>query len=370
MRALQRPLRRHPRAGQRCFGRVAGPARRRGRPARAGAGAAAHGGRRRADAFAGRSGTAGPDRSERMLKLGDLSARQLTSRLADDGLYLETGRFVTRIQSSIPSVAHGLGLLYGDYPLQQAAQFADFHLRLARPANGRRWFRPQVVLFQDGNSRFRPLPLAHAFPMFEWGLNWCISSRAHDYLMLHAAVVEKDSRAAILPAPPGSGKSTLCAALVHNGWRLLSDELTLVRVSDGALVALARPISLKNQSIALIRQFQPGVVASRPVFETQKGTLAHVRPPSASVANAGQTCRAAWIVFPRYEAGAPVRLAPLTRARAFMRVADNCFNYSLLGARGFDVLGELVDAAHCYDFSYSTLDAAVGAIEQLAQAQP
>jgi predicted ATPase len=30
----------------------------------------------------------------------------------------------------------------------------------------------------------------------------------------------------ILPAPPGSGKSTLCAALVTRGWRLLSDELT------------------------------------------------------------------------------------------------------------------------------------------------
>jgi len=305
-----------------------------------------------------------------MLKLGDLSARQLTSRLADDGLYLETGRFVTRIQSSIPSVAHGLGLLYGDYPLQQAAQFADFHLRLARPANGRRWFRPQVVLFQDGNSRFRPLPLAHAFPMFEWGLNWCISSRAHDYLMLHAAVVEKDGRAAILPAPPGSGKSTLCAALVHNGWRLLSDELTLVRPQDGHVLPLPRPISLKNGSIALMRDFLSDPVFSPAVIDTHKGTVAHLKAPTDSVLRHAETALPAWIIFPRYEAGADAVLTAVGKASAHVRVAKNAFNYSLLGGRGFDTLADLIDRCDSHEFRYSRLDDALATFERLRPGQP
>jgi len=304
------------------------------------------------------------------MRLSDLAPAQVRARCHGGGLRFRTGEFSICLQTRLTSVIDAVALLYAQFPLLDDDAYIDFPIVLERPRNVRRWWRPQVRFLVDGHAPFQPLPLDQAYPMFEWGLNWCVSAHAHGYLMIHAAVVEKNGRAAILPAPPGSGKSTLCAALVARGWRLLSDELTLVRVSDGALVALARPISLKNQSIALIRQFQPGMVTSRPVLETQKGTLAHVRPPSASVANAGQTCRAAWIVFPRYEAGAPVRLAPLTRARAFMRVADNCFNYSLLGARGFDVLGELVDGAHCYDFSYSTLDAAVGAIEQLAQAQP
>jgi predicted ATPase len=33
-------------------------------------------------------------------------------------------------------------------------------------------------------------------------------------------VVERDGHALILPAMPGSGKSTLTAALVQRGWRL------------------------------------------------------------------------------------------------------------------------------------------------------
>src|SRR3546814_5884714 len=50
-----------------------------------------------------------------------------------------------------------------------------------------------------------------------------------------------------LPGAPGSGKSTLTACLVHNGWRLLSDEIALVSLQDGGLTALARSISLKNR---------------------------------------------------------------------------------------------------------------------------
>jgi hypothetical protein len=45
------------------------------------------------------------------------------------------------------------------------------------------------------------------YPMFEWGLNWCIASHAHSFLVIHATVVERGGRAMVLPAPPGSGKA-------------------------------------------------------------------------------------------------------------------------------------------------------------------
>src|SRR3546814_10587342 len=88
--------------------------------------------------------------------------------------------------------------------------------------------------------------------MLEWGLNWCIGAHGHQFLIIHAAVIARNGLAAILPGAPGSGKSTLTACLVHNGWRLLSDEMALVSLQDGGLTALARPISLKNRSIDLI----------------------------------------------------------------------------------------------------------------------
>lgn len=300
-----------------------------------------------------------------MLTVGSLSPAELRRRLLRPGLSLRTGAFVNRITSSVPELSAGIGLLYADYPLAGDTDFADFHLGFHRSRGVRHWWRPQVRFNHDGVAPFVPLPLDQATPMFEWMLNWCVSSRAHSYLMIHAAVVEKDGCAAILPAPPGSGKSTLCAALVHRGWRLLSDELTLIRLDDGLVVPLPRPISLKNASIDVIRAYVPGAVFSRPVHDTAKGTVALLKAPAASVARAAEPARPAWVVFPRYEAGAPASLQALAPARAFMQLAENSFNYSLLGPAGFDAMGALIDRTDSYQFGYSMLDEAIDVFSSL-----
>lgn len=284
---------------------------------------------------------------------------ELEFRLKQAGIFLQTGSFITRLQTSIPSVAEGIGLLYADYPLAEQHDFADFHVSLAPPRNLRRWFKPQVLFLSDGDSPFKPLPLDQAFPMLEWGLNWCVSGHANRYLIIHAAVVEKGGYAAILPAPPGSGKSTLCAALVNRGWRLLSDELTLIDTRDGKIVPLPRPVSLKNQSIDIIQRYEPAAIFSRKISDTIKGTVAHMKAPTDSVVRAAETARAAWVIFPKYQAGATTRLEALSQSRAFMRVADNAFNYSLLGTSGFETMANLIDASLCYDFIYSVLDEAI-----------
>ncbi len=294
-----------------------------------------------------------------ILNVSALTLSELGYCLKKPGIRLQTGSFVTHLQSSIPSVVEGISLLYGDYPLVEHTGFAHFHVSLAHPRNLRRWFKPQVLFLFDGIPPFKPLPLDQAFPMLEWGLNWCVSSQANRYLIIHAAVIEKGGYAAILPAPPGSGKSTLCAALVNRGWRLFSDELALIRVSDGKLIPLPRPISLKNQSIDIIQRYEPGAIFGRRVSDTIKGTVAHMKAPAESVARSAEVAQPAWVIFPKYEANAPARLEPLSRSRAFMRIADNAFNYSLLGVKGFETMAGVIDASPCYDFTYSNLDEAI-----------
>jgi HprK-related kinase A len=297
--------------------------------------------------------------------VSSLPPSELSRRLKQPGLFLQTGTFVICVHTSIPSVVEGIALLYADYPLAECSDFADFHVSLVRPKNLRRWYRPQVVFSLDGKSPFKPLPLDQAFPMFEWGLNWCVSSYAHSHLIVHAAVVEKDGYAAILPAPPGSGKSTLCAALVCRGWRLLSDELALISVSDGQVVPLPRPVSLKNASIAIIKDYEPSAIMSNPVTDTMKGTVAHMKVPTQSIARADVAAQPAWIVFPKYMAGAEPRLEPLPQSRAFLRVAENAFNFNTLGVGGFTTLENLIDKSRCFEFSYSRLDDAIHAFDDL-----
>jgi HprK-related kinase A len=294
-----------------------------------------------------------------------LTRSNLHSRLVNDGIYLQTGPFVTHVQSPIQSVADGIGLLYADYPLLGQADFADFHVCVQRPSTVRRWLRPQVTFLADGLSPYKPLPFDQAFPMLEWGLNWCVSMRAHRYLIIHAAVIEKGGYAVILPAPPGSGKSTLCAALVSRGWRLLSDELTLVRVGDGRLIPLPRPISLKNASIDIMQRFQPDIVMSPAVSDTVKGTVAHVKAPADSVVRSQEAAAPGWVIFPQYLAGAATTLEPMPKSRGFMQVAESCFNYSLLGRNGFDTLAQVIQASDCYRFTYSVLEEAIATFDAL-----
>lgn len=301
------------------------------------------------------------------MKLLQLPPAELCRQLANAGVWLRTGPFSLKVQSRIPAVAEGLAELYGQFEVRSAHEtFADFHVSVNPPASLRRWLRPQAAFSFDGMQPFKPLPRDQAFPMLEWGLNWCVSTQAHHYLIIHAAVVEKNGLAAILPAPPGSGKSTLTAGLVLSGWRLLSDELTLIDRKTGLIQPLPRPVSLKNRSIDVIRQFDPDAYINRASHDTVKGTVAHMRPPRESVRRQHETARLGWVIFPKWEAGAPTILTPRSQAQTFMFLAQNAFNYSHLGADGFRVGAALVDQTACYDFHYSDLHDAIAAFDRLA----
>lgn len=302
------------------------------------------------------------------MNVSGLTAHALASKLRQDGVLIRIGTYTVRVQSPLPSVAHGLHLLYADYPLEADDAFADFHVSVRPPKNLRRWIAPQVIFRFDNYVPFKPLPADQAFPLLEWGLNWCFSTQYHRHLVIHAAVMERHGRALILPAPPGSGKSTLCAALVTRGWRLLSDELTLVRLDDISIVPMCRPVSLKNESIQIIQDFEPTVTLGPPAFDTSKGTVGHMRAPSVSVLRGHETALPAWIVFPQYTAGAAAQLNAHPKASAFMKIADNTFNYSMLGLRGFETIGRLLDRCDCYEFKYSHLDDAIEVFRALSEA--
>lgn len=294
----------------------------------------------------------------------DLPSAALRARLSD-GLQLRLGPFSARVVSSLSGIADGLAALYADFPVETGRDFADFHVRLASPQGPRRWLRPQVNFYFDGQRPFKPLPLDQAFAMMEWGLNWCISGHMHRYLILHAAVLARGDRAVILPGPPGAGKSTLTAALALSGWRLLSDELTLIDPETGLLHGLARPVSLKNQSIEVIRAFAPAAVIGPVAHDTSKGSVAHLKPPTESVAGVDRLAWPAWIVFPRWEQDAPIHFEPMSKALAFMWLAEQGFNYSVHGERGFETLTTAIDACACRELRYSRLEDAIAAFADL-----
>lgn len=282
-------------------------------------------------------------------------------------LDLRIGPFAASILSDAPGLLALARQLYRDHPgFDPGREFTDIRIGLRRRPGLRRWWRPQVEFIGDGQHPFHPFPLDHAYPMLEWGLNWAVASQAHQYLMFHAAVVARDDRAMLLPAQPGSGKSTLCTALIHRGWRLLSDEFGLLRPGGLEVTPIPRPIPLKNNSIELIRGFAPEAELGPDFPRTRKGRIAHVKPPAESAQAQHRPARLCWLVFPQYRAGARAELQPFPRGRAFLKLAGNAFNYKLQGEDGFATVARVVEECASLYFEFDDLEQAVGRLDRLA----
>jgi HprK-related kinase A len=300
------------------------------------------------------------------VKAAELSLIDLNRYLRSPGLTLRSGSFLIRIKSDLPDLPAVLHRLYAPYPLEPDAPFADIHIHLKRWAGFRAWWHGEARIWLEDDGPFSTFPRDTALPLLEWGINWCVATRAYHYLLLHAGAVEKGGQALLLPAWPGAGKSTLCAALSQHGWRLLSDEFAITRPADLAIVPFPRLISLKNQSIAVIRDFAPEAVLGPEYPKTRKGTVAHLRPPDESIERAGETARAAWIVFPEYRAGAGLHWQPMTKTQAFILLSRNSFNYEKIGLRGFQTVVGLVDSCACYSLRYSNLEQVIAHLDALA----
>jgi HprK-related kinase A len=291
----------------------------------------------------------------------------LRQRLASEmGLPIQMGPYFASVRTRIPQVEASFRLLYGDYPVAASDDFVDFRVEIRRPLGLLGKWPSRAAFVLDGHSPFNVVPGDQGFPLLEWGLNYCVYSQCHQHLTLHAAVLERNGKALILPAPSGSGKSTLCAGLLFHGWRLLSDELTLICPQEGNIIPMPRPVSLKNESIAVMRRFAPQAQFGSEVNETVKGLVAHFKAPVQAVRSAGQRAEPGWVVMPKYVAGSAAKLVPLERARGFMHLVANAFNYDTFGRQGFDLLGSVIDRSQCFTFEYSNLQEAVELFARLA----
>ncbi|MGG7054239.1 HprK-related kinase A [Nitrosomonas sp. ANs5] len=298
------------------------------------------------------------------MRIGELSFGQFRARLAGEGLRAGIGPFNIHIQTRLMSLVKNLYTLYALYPLADG-ELAEFHARVVPKYSLRRPFTPFISFLVDNQAPFPAAPAAHALPTLEWGINLAIALRINHLLLFHSAAVERNGHVLLLPAWPGSGKTTLCTALMHRGYRLFSDEFGLMAPQSAQFMPIPRLMPLKNQAIDAIRKFLPEAVLGPEIHGTQKGTVAHVRPSEESIARMHEPAQARWIVFPKWVPNAALRLESLPRSEAFLLLASNAFNYEMLGESAFDAVTRLVRNCECRRLVYSDFDSALAALDRL-----
>jgi len=231
----------------------------------------------------------------------------------------------------------------------QPESFIDFAVDCHRRWNG--WQRPYN--FRLGAEHFRMADDHDLLPCFEWGMNWCIANFQSYYLCIHAGVLEKNGVCLIMPAPPGSGKSTLCALLMLAGWRLLSDEHCLIDPVTGNIEPCLRPISLKNNSIPVINRIFGTNTVLGVSENTFKGTVGYLPPSLSSWQRRTEQAKPCYVIFPKYQPqSSELMVARLPQTQVFMHLAVNSFNYQTMAAKGFAVMSGLVHQVEGLQLEY------------------
>ena len=300
------------------------------------------------------------------MKIEVLSLKELFKIASSkSGLRFDIGPFTVRLRSNNKPFVQTFRDLYLNFPVSPSESIVDFHINMLSRANHRRWIKPQIDFSIDGHKPFSPFAVTHAMPLFEWGMNWCIARHSQQYLMLHAAVLEKNGKCLVLPALPGSGKSTLAGALSQKDWRFLSDEFCLIRPVDGKVIPIPRPTPLKNQSIQVIRDFSPDAFIGPLFHNTRKGTIGHLRAPETSINQQQNPGTPKLIVFPKYQAQSKLVLSPLKKSFSILKLASNAFNYQVQGENGFRLVSNMIKNCGCYSLTYSSLDESISRLNQL-----
>ena len=302
--------------------------------------------------------------------LRELSFDKIFLRLRGPGLVLDTGAFKIHLRTDVKCLAEMLVHSYGGH--KAAVEPTIHHLRL-RIVRGP-WRGPGrdrgVRAFVNDRPILGPFPTYLAYPMLESILNWSIAKLVLRFVVFHAGAVERDGHGLILTGPSGSGKSTLCAALSQTGWRLLSDEMVLLRPAGPAIAGNPRPISLKNDAIARIRDVAPAATFTDAYEGTVRGTISFVCPTADSVVRAAESAPPSRVVFPRFQSGAETEIKELERAQGFIRLIENSVNYVATLRTGFEAVADLTERCRFYEITFGDLDAAMAAIETIAAPDP
>ncbi len=220
----------------------------------------------------------------------------------------------------------------------------------------------RTAIYRDGQPVGQAERLSYLGPQVKAAV-WQAAVNAHDFLLyIHAGVVGTGRACVLLPAAPGSGKSSLTAALVHRGYTYFSDEVALIEPATFRVPPVPLAICVKKTGWNLMAEFHPAIL-DLPLHRREDAKVVRYLPPPAHAAHPAPVRH---IIFPRYTKDAPTTLAPITRAAALGRLMDECM--ALRGRLDRTTVGQLVHwiaGIDCFDLTFSSLDAAATAVARV-----
>ncbi len=206
-----------------------------------------------------------------------------------------------------------------------------------------------------GGQGFRADDSGEFLVELEAAVTIALQKRRQDLYFLHAAVLERNGVAIALAGRPGAGKSTTCWALLHRGFRYLSDELGPVDVESGFVHSYARSLVLKRDPPA------PFDVPAGALRTSRTITIPVDRLPSPA---ADAPLPLAAVVLLDYQGvGHEVSLERVSPACAGAHLYTHALNALAHPAEGLDAAIQIARRTPCYELVSSDLEQSCSLID-------
>jgi hypothetical protein len=223
---------------------------------------------------------------------------------------------------------------------------------------------------QNGAVERANVALDEIGPTVKW-LVWEAAINSHRFFLnIHAGVISDGKNVTLLPAAPGSGKSSLTAALSRAGLDYFSDEVALIEEPDMTVRPTPLAVCVKSTGWDLMAPLFPELRTLR-THRRGDGKIVRYVPPPPFVrgSRADRAYPVRRIVFPKYVAGGETTLTPLPRVEALSRLMEECLAVPVpLTLRRVQRLVRWIRQVDCHDLKVAALDAAVARITGLGPA--
>ena len=219
-------------------------------------------------------------------------------------------------------------------------------------------------VYRDGSPVGYAKRLGALGPLVKGAL-WSSAINAHSFVFnIHAGTVGTDKACVLMPAAPGSGKSTLTAALTHRGFRYFSDEVALIEPDTFMVHPMPLAFCSKYTGWDLLARYYPQILSVPTHIRSDRKVVRYIAPPADRIQNTPATVT--HIVFPHYENGGKTELQPIARSEALVRMMSECMNKKQLLDRSVaENFVRWISKIDCYALPFSSLEHAMDLVERM-----
>ena len=223
-----------------------------------------------------------------------------------------------------------------------------------------------IVLYRDKEPVWSCEKIDELAPVAK-GLVWNSAILDHSFFLdIHAGVVCDGDKCILFPAPPGSGKSTLTAALVSAGFQFFSDEVALLEEDTFNVFPVPLAFCFKDTGIEAALQFFPQV-KNLPFHNRGDGKrVCYMPPPPHALPTSTDPKPVKAVIFPQYRPAASTTLDHMSSADALKLLMDECLlvDKRLDRHKVANLIG-WIGKVDCYRLEFSDTEQAISQIKSL-----